>query len=184
MRRPGPIVISVAAAITIAGVAVTAGREEASPTSKLAASEFVVIDAVDRIEFPDFSGTTMDGQPWSSATLRGVVSVVNFWASWCGPCEDEWPELRSAAAAHGDLRWVGIDTLDRADDAKAFLTKNGTDYPHVFDADAILMKSLKRIPNETLPVTVIVDAKGRIAAWKSGPLTRSQFERGLAQFLG
>jgi len=80
---------------------------------------------------PDFSLGLFNG---SSFTLSGALQtgkpvVLNFWASWCGPCADEAPVLQDGARRYGDrVTFVGVDVQDVDSDAQAFLTKYGITY--------------------------------------------------------
>ena len=82
---------------------------------------------------PDFSLGLFDG---SSLTLSGALQsgkpvVLNFWASWCGPCADEAPVLQNAALRYGDqITFVGVDVQDLDSDAQTFLRKYGISYPN------------------------------------------------------
>jgi cytochrome c biogenesis protein CcmG/thiol:disulfide interchange protein DsbE len=80
---------------------------------------------------PDFSLGLFDGSTFtlSQAVQTGKPVVVNFWASWCGPCADEAPVLQDAARRSADrFTFVGIDVQDIDADAQAFLRKNGVSY--------------------------------------------------------
>jgi cytochrome c biogenesis protein CcmG/thiol:disulfide interchange protein DsbE len=80
---------------------------------------------------PDFSLGLFDGSNFtlSSALKTGKPVVVNFWASWCGPCADEAPVLQSAARRYGDsITFVGVDVEDIDSDAQSFLRKYGITY--------------------------------------------------------
>ena len=145
-----------------------------------AAGRFVTVDSPDRVPLPALSASTFDGHPWSSSTLRGRVSVVNLWASWCSPCREEWPELQAAAAAHPMVRFVGVDSMDAESAARAFLDANPSAFEQISDARSVLMSSFTTVPNRVLPITVIVDARGRIAAWRSGPVTKALIDAVLA----
>lgn len=169
-------VIGTTAAIRMAPPA----SSQSAEAKRLAESEFTIVPEAERTGFPSYSGTTLDGEGWNSAQLSGHVTVVNLWASWCGPCAEEWPALQDAATQYTDVHWLGVNTMDRTSDAKEFLAAQPTSYPHVVDTDASIMSRLHGVPNRTLPVTVILDARARIAAWKSGPVTREQLDRGLA----
>ena len=151
--------------------------------AQLAASEFVTVRKAARPAFPSWSGTTLDGKAWSNKALGGNVTVVNFWASWCGPCEEEWPALQQVAAARPDIRFIGVNSMDKADRAKEFLAKHAADYPQVLDERGVIMASWKSIPHGVLPTTLILDKNGKIAAWKGGPLTAAQLTRGIKAVL-
>src|SRR5256885_4071141 len=82
---------------------------------------------------PDFTLGLFDG---SSFTLSGALSsgkpvVVNFWASWCGPCADEAPILQDAARRSGDrITFIGVNVQDQDSDALAFLRQYAISYPN------------------------------------------------------
>jgi len=84
---------------------------------------------------PDFSLADLDGNPVLLADLRGRPVVVNFWASWCGPCVEEFPLLREAAARHADdgLVVVGIVWQDRSEAVRDFMARNGATWPAAMD---------------------------------------------------
>jgi len=82
---------------------------------------------------PDFSLGLFDGSTFqlSTALQSGKPVVLNFWASWCGPCADEAPVLKDAASRNaGQFTFVGIDVEDIDADAQAFLAKYGITYPN------------------------------------------------------
>src|SRR5438128_9203396 len=80
---------------------------------------------------PDFSLGLFDGSTFtlSDALKSGKPVVVNFWASWCGPCADEAPSLQDAARRYGDrVTFVGVNVQDLDSDAQAFIRKYGISY--------------------------------------------------------
>lgn len=185
VRKSHWIAAGIFAVIGVIGTVVAAriappATSQSAEAKRLAESEFTVVPEGERTVFPAYTGTTLDGADWDSAQLPGSVTVVNLWASWCGPCAEEWPALQAAAAQYTDVRWLGVNTMDRTSDAEEFLVQQPSTYPHVVDTDASIMTRLHGVPNRTLPVTVILDARAQIAAWKSGPVTREQLDRGLA----
>src|SRR5436305_5948970 len=82
---------------------------------------------------PDFSLGLFDGSTFtlSSALQSGKPVVVNFWASWCGPCADEAPVLQDAARRYADrITFVGVNVQDVDSDAQAFIRKYAVSYPN------------------------------------------------------
>ncbi|HEY2596424.1 MAG TPA: TlpA disulfide reductase family protein [Chloroflexota bacterium] len=80
---------------------------------------------------PDFSLGLFDGSTFNltNELQSGKPVVVNFWASWCGPCADEAPVMQDAARRYGDrITFVGVDVEDIDSDAQAFLSKYGITY--------------------------------------------------------
>ena len=113
--------------------------------------------------------------------LRGTPVVVNLWASWCGPCEDEMPALRDAARRYGDrIRFLGVDTEDQRDAASAFLREHDIPYPSVVDPTGSVHNGLGFVG---LPDTVFYAADGSIVSTWSGPLTQRTLQRGLEDLL-
>ena len=124
----------------------------------------------------------------SLASLRGKPVIVNFWASWCDPCEDEAPLLEAAWREHRDegLVVVGIDYDDFRGDARKFAKRNGMTYPLVYDrgGDMAKLYGLTGVPE-----TFFIDREGRavgkpvVGGIDARDELREQFERGLAAIL-
>jgi peroxiredoxin len=124
------------------------------------------------------SGATQPGaDQYDLAAHRGEVVVVNFWASWCAPCRDEVAELVAAyQATKGDgVSFVGIDVRDDRDRARAFLAAHQTGYPSLFDPAGESALTFK-VPPDTIPATLIIDRKGRIAAVFRKAMLREDLE--------
>lgn len=106
------------------------------------------------------------GEPRAVSAGDGRPSVVNLWASWCAPCVREMPLLQQTAARAGDgVRFVGIATQDSRDSAAGLLQATGVTYPSYDDPDGVVRSALRAVG---LPVTVVLDARGRQVARKSG----------------
>lgn len=132
---------------------------------------------------PNFVLTDFEGNAVSLADLRGRPVIVNFWASWCGPCVDEFPLLLDAAAAHrsSDLAVVGIVFRDRSEAARDFMTRMGAPWPAVMDpGDSVATKFGIIGP----PDTFFIDRNGVIVGRQIGQLSAADLEQGLAQILG
>ena len=87
---------------------------------------------------PDIGGTTLDAKTLRLSDLRGKFVVVNFFATWCVPCRLEHPELQRFLARHAvanDVAVVAVLFDDEPSAARAFIKKNGGDWPVITDAD-------------------------------------------------
>jgi thiol-disulfide isomerase/thioredoxin len=113
----------------------------------------------------------------------GVPTVVNLWASWCGPCREELPLMqRLAAAGAGKVRVVGVVSKDGRPQAVSFAADAGATFPSAFDGQGDLMTKLGL---QGLPYTYFLDADGAVAFTQVGPVTSEEQLRGLvADHLG
>lgn len=106
------------------------------------------------------------------AQLPARPFVINVWASWCVPCQDEAPRLRAAATVtRGKVDFLGIDTGDGVDAAKYFLDRYGIRYPQLADPDS---DTLHRLGIPGIPVTLAVDRTGRIVYRRIGEISTAQ----------
>lgn len=131
------------------------------------------------------SGTTLDGEPFDLASLRGRIVVLNSWASWCPPCRDETPAFVDLARSSdpADIAVVGLNVTDDADAARAFAEEFDMPYPSVSDPDGAFIRTIPGIPPASLPSTVILDRDGRIAARIVGGTTTLELATVIAEVL-
>ncbi len=115
------------------------------------------------------------------AQLRGKPVVVNIWASWCGPCRVEAPELAKAARRFaGRAQFVGVDVLDQRGPAQSFIRTYGWPYPSVFDPTGAIRNDLGFVG---VPVSVFFDRSGHRAYVWSGPVTAGILDTELAKLV-
>jgi len=138
-----------------------------------------VIPEAQRRPLPAFTGQTLDDQEIDLAALRGRPLVLNFWASWCGPCraEQEGLELASKTLAGRDVRMVGVNIRDDRGAAASYLQEFRVGYPSLFDRPALLPARLGALGPQAPPYTLVVDAQGRVAARVFGALPGGRPDR-------
>ncbi len=123
---------------------------------------------------PAFEAELLRGEgDFSSEQLHGKPAVINFWASWCGPCLDEAPLLREAERRYGDrITFLGVDILDARSDALAFVDEHGLDYLHVRDTDRAIYDAFGLTGQ---PETFFLDEDGTIVEHVPGPVFEESF---------
>jgi cytochrome c biogenesis protein CcmG/thiol:disulfide interchange protein DsbE len=119
---------------------------------------------------PAFQLVTIDGQTLTAADLRGKPTLLNFWASWCGPCVDEHQVIQDAVTRYGDrVRVVGVLYQDNADGARRFEARFGEPtWPSLLDPDGVLALDFGVTGP---PESYFVDAAGIVRDKVFGPLT-------------
>jgi cytochrome c biogenesis protein CcmG/thiol:disulfide interchange protein DsbE len=121
---------------------------------------------------PDFSLTTFDGETITSGDLKGKVILVNFWASWCKPCEQEAAELEQAYQMYkGDVAFLGFDYVDTEPEARAYLARFGITYPNGPDLGTRTSQAFR---TRGVPETYVAGPDGTITAVKIGPFLSLQ----------
>jgi thiol-disulfide isomerase/thioredoxin len=149
----------------------------ATPAAATPASATPAKPVVDR-QHPRLQLALVDGTPYDLAKHRGRWVVVNFWATWCGPCLEEMPQL-STLAARGDVDVIGLAYEDI--DAKAmqdFLATHKPAYP-IAILDTMNPPQDFETPRG-LPMTVIVAPDGALAKTLLGPITLAMIEQAIA----
>jgi len=141
-----------------------------------------VYPASERVPAPALRGELLGASgTFDLGAHAGDVVVVNFWASWCGPCVAEADDLEQtyqSTKADG-VAFLGINTRDDREPARAFLRGRST-YPSVFDPTGRLALGFK-VPPNAIPATIVIDRKGRIAAVARRAILHSELEPVVAQ---
>jgi thiol-disulfide isomerase/thioredoxin len=110
---------------------------------------------------PDFTLANRAGGQLSLSGLRGQVTMINFWASWCGPCRQEFPALDEIYRKYKPLGFamVGINVESERAEAERFLGIRPVSFPILFDPDN---RVSSRYGVNAMPTTVLVDRQGRL----------------------
>jgi len=143
-------------------------------------AEIVEIDA----PAPDFELPLLDGSgSLRLSSLRGSVVVLNFWASWCGPCRQEAPGLKAMSERYADrnVRFVGVDYADNVAAGQTFMREFGLTYPSVSDTSGSLGDDYGLLG---LPATFVIDEQGTMRFRFAGYVTESVLKQALEDVLG
>ncbi|HEU4906515.1 MAG TPA: TlpA disulfide reductase family protein [Solirubrobacterales bacterium] len=117
----------------------------------------------------------------SIADYRGRWVLVNLWASWCGPCREEAPELDEFARRHRDrLTVLGINVQDNSDDALAFLREFEVAYPQLRSVGS---ERSEAFGATGVPENFLVDPRGRVALVIPGPVDREYLDAGVVPLI-
>ena len=131
---------------------------------------------------PDFTLARPDGGEIRLSDLRGQVTLLDFWASWCRPCRDEAPALAQAYQEYQErgVEFVGVNLWDDPSDARRFLQEQGHQYPNGIDADGKIAISygVRGIPEK-----FFINRHGQIVRKFSGPMTLELLRRILDDLL-
>jgi thiol-disulfide isomerase/thioredoxin len=125
-----------------------------------------VIPPDQRAAAPSFSGTLLDGSPFTSGALAGSVAVVNFWGSWCAPCRVESPQFQQVSTEVADrgVRFLGVNVKDDEQFARAFVQTKGITFPSLYDPRGEVALAFRDYPASAIPSTIVLDRQGRVAA--------------------
>lgn len=117
--------------------------------------------AASSVAAPDFALKSNTGENLRLSELKGEVVMINFWASWCGPCRQEMPELAAIQAKYEDLGFtiLGVNVEEDPTKANEMLAKKPVNFPILYDTENKVTK-LFRV--DAMPSTVLVDRDGNM----------------------
>lgn len=133
----------------------------ALPAIGLAGPADQAADIAPGVTAPAFQLMSSTGKPISLADLKGQVVLINFWASWCGPCRQEMPILDQLYHSYKEAGFmmIGVNVEPNARDAEKFLKGTPVSFPILFDPHS-QVSSLYQVSG--MPSTVIVDRNGKV----------------------
>lgn len=171
----------------------SATTTESTATSTEPASEVVTTTAEEPEEIiaPDFTLLDQHGVEHTLSDYLGKKIIINFWASWCGPCRAELPLLQEYYLEQGsneeDLILLGVaspsdEALSQEMDEEglvSFIDENGLEYPTLMDHSGVVFGSYAV---SALPTTFFIDKDGSVVGYFPGALNREMIDYAVAQF--
>ena len=109
------------------------------------------------------------GAPIDLASYKGKPVFINVWASWCGPCRKEAPEILRFTKEHPEVVFLGVDVNEPRSRGRAFNAEAGWTHPSIFDPGGDV--GVDRLKVANLPNTIYIDAKGKLRGRTEGPVT-------------
>ena len=132
------------------------------------------------IPAPDFTVYDADGNQVHLSDYLGKPVVVNFWASWCGPCQLEMPDFQETYLELGEeVQFLMINMTggrETLENAQAFIAEQGYTFPVFFDQDADAARTYGAY---SLPTTYFIDAEGNAVAQATGAIDRETLQTGI-----
>lgn len=155
--------------------AMLASVEVVSPLAAETDSEDVPVGTQVGQQAPDFEVTLLDGSQAALSDYRGQVVLLNFWATWCGPCRIEMPEFQTAYEAYQDEDFVvlAVNFQESAEQASDFAEEFGLTFPIALDPDGSVNRQFSVF---AYPSSFVIDRQGVIQVSHAGPATTEQID--------
>lgn len=175
---------SLADSVQLGGLATTPPETEA-PTQAVPEdpTEVTQTQPTEPVDYtaPDFTMLDSEGNEVTLASFFGKPIILNFWASWCGPCKSEMPDIQKFYEQYGDkIHFLIVNCTDGSretvETAKAFIEKEGYTFPVYFDTTSMGGYTYGA---SSIPITYFIDAKGNLIAYYMGAMNGSILQQGV-----
>ncbi|PGT95642.1 MULTISPECIES: redoxin domain-containing protein [Bacillus cereus group] len=166
------------------------GKKEQAVQEKQEKSEAVMKEMIARngIEIgkvaPDFELTKLDGTNVKLSDLKGKKVILNFWATWCGPCQQEMPDMEAFYKEHKEnveilaINYTPSEKGGGEEKVSNFAKEKGITFPILLDKNIDVTTAYKVI---TIPTSYFIDTKGVIQDKFIGPMTQKEMEKRIAR---
>ena len=143
-------------------------------------------DSANATAAPELTMTDTEGQTLTLADFRGKPVLLNFWASWCGPCASEMPAIQSAYEQYGDqIQFVAVNMTGMGGEtepsALSLIQQNNYTFPVYFDVDS---SAAVAFGVTSIPQTYLIDAEGNIIGGLRGAMSDNVLAEGIQMLLG
>ena len=143
-------------------------------------------DSANATAAPEFTMADTEGQTLTLAGFRGKPVLLNFWASWCGPCASEMPAIQSAYEQYGDqIQFVAVNMTGMGGEtetsALSLIQQNNYTFPVYFDVDS---SAAVAFGVTSIPQTYLIDAEGNIIGGLRGAMSDNVLAEGIQMLLG
>ena len=172
------------AEVSTGGIA-TVAQETATPEETAVPGDAAAETEEKGSEAPDFTVYDLEGNAHKLSDFRGKPVLLNFWASWCGPCQMEMPDFQKFYESHGDqVHFVIVNLTDgqqeTVESASAFIEEKGYTFPVYYDTD---IDAAMKYGVSAVPVSYFIDAEGNFVAWAQGALSADMLQQGMDMLL-
>ena len=135
---------------------------------------------------PDFTVYDLEGNPVKLSDFQGKPVMLNFWASWCGPCQMEMPDFEEVYKTYGDqVHFLIVNLTDgqqeTVESASAFIEEKGYTFPVYYDTD---IDAAAKYGVSAVPVSYFINAEGRFVAWAQGAMDADMLQQAMDMLLG
>ena len=135
---------------------------------------------------PDFTVYDREGNACSLSDFRGQPVILNFWASWCGPCKSEMPDFDDKYLEYGDeIHFMMVNLTDgggeTVESASGYIDSQGYTFPIYFDTD---YSAAMAYAVNAVPATYFIDENGSVVAYGVGAMSAEDLQRGIDMLIG
>ena len=135
---------------------------------------------------PDFTVYDFDGYSYQLSDFQGKPVILNFWASWCGPCKSEMPDIEAAYQEYGDqIHFLIVNLTDGSQEtvasASSYIEAQGYTFPVYYDTD---MSGAYAYGVSGIPVTYFINGEGNLEAYYQGAMSESILQQGIQMLIG
>ena len=180
------VVLIAGAAVAYNGLADQVELDNLAAGETVPAQEQEGTEAVEENLAPDFTVYDLEGNAHKLSDFRGKPVIVNFWASWCGPCKSEMPDFQAKFEEYGeDIQFLMVNLTDGSqetvDSAQDYIHGQGYTFPVYFDTD---YSGAIAYAVNAIPATYFIGADGTLVAYGKSAMSADTLQRGIDMLVG